>query len=155
LVHPSDEEGFPNAILEGMAAGLPVVATRVGGTPELVVDGVTGILVPPRSPADLAAAVSRLLADAELADGMGAAGRERAAREFPLGRMVERTEALYTEVLRTKLGLEYQPACGWVPARNTAHKHALPPGNGRGEREVDVRGRVAEKSQRPPKGPGW
>ena len=154
LVHPSDEEGFPNAILEAMAAGLPVVATRVGGTPELVVDGVTGILVPPRSPADLAAAVSRLLADPGLARRLGTAGRERAVREFPLGRMVERTEALYTEVLRTKLGLKYQPACGWVPAPNTAHMHAPPTGNGRGEREVDVSGRVAEKSQRLPKGPG-
>jgi glycosyltransferase involved in cell wall biosynthesis len=131
LVHPSDEEGFPNAILEAMAAGLPVVATRVGGTPELVLDGATGILVPPRSPTDLAAAVSRLLADPSLADQMGAAGRERAVREFPLARMVEQTETLYAEVLRTKLGIEYQPACGWGPSREGTQNPAPgPPAQG-------------------------
>ncbi len=154
LVHPSDEEGFPNAILEAMAAGLPVVATRVGGTPELVVDGVTGILVPPRSPADLAAAVCRLLADPGLARRLGSAGKERAVGEFPIGRMVERTEALYTDLLRTKLGLEYQPACGWVPAPMAALVQSVPIGKGRGQRVVDVRGRMAEKSQRLPKRPG-
>jgi glycosyltransferase involved in cell wall biosynthesis len=138
LVHPSDEEGFPNAILEAMAAGRPVVATRVGGTPELVLDGVTGTLVPPRSPAALAAAVSHLLADSQLADRMGAAGRERAVREFSLARMVERTEALYAEVLHTKLGLEYQPACGWVFSREGTQRTA--PGTSRKLARQDVKG---------------
>ncbi len=138
LVHPSDEEGFPNAILEAMAAGRPVVATRVGGTPELVVDGVTGTLVPPRSPAALAAAVSHLLADSQLADRMGAAGRERAVREFSLARMVERTEALYAEVLRSKLGLEYQPVCGWVSSRGDTQRSA--PGSSRQIAQQDVEG---------------
>jgi glycosyltransferase involved in cell wall biosynthesis len=147
LVHPSDEEGFPNSVLEGMAAGLPVVATRVGGTPELVVDGVTGILVPPRSPADLAAAVCRFLADPDLARRLGSAGRERAFREFPLGRMVERTEGLYAELLLTKLGLEYQPGSGWVSGQEATQS----PGRGSrweiAQRDAKVSALAMDKKQ--------
>ena len=70
-VLPSHEEGFSNVILESMAAGLPVVATRVGGNPEAVVDGVTGWLVPPRSPEKLAAKMIDLLRDPEKAKRWG------------------------------------------------------------------------------------
>jgi len=74
----SHTEGLPNAILEAMAAGLPVVATRVGGVPSLVEDGVTGITVPPRSPESLAVAIARLVAEPDLRVSMGRAARERA-----------------------------------------------------------------------------
>jgi glycosyltransferase involved in cell wall biosynthesis len=99
FVLPSHEEGFPNALLEAMAHGLPVVATRVGGVPEAVVHGETGLLVPPQDPAALAEALSALLRDPDLAQKMGRAGRERAASQFTLDRMVRETEALYAELL--------------------------------------------------------
>ena len=75
-------EGFPNSIIEAMAAGRPVVATAVGGIPDAVQDGITGLLVSPRSPADLAAAIDRLLVDEGLRRSMGNAGRERARTRF-------------------------------------------------------------------------
>ena len=67
-----------------MAAGLPIVASRVGGVPELVEDGVTGLTVPPRNPAALAEALRRLLTDATLRARLGAAGRLRAEQAFSL-----------------------------------------------------------------------
>lgn len=87
-VNSSVSEGISLTILEAMAAALPVVATNVGGTPEVVAPGVTGDLVPARAPADLAAAVVRLAADAGLRRQMGAAGRARVEREFTIDRMV-------------------------------------------------------------------
>ena len=96
---PSLDEGFGFAALEAMAAGLPVVATNVGGLPELVVDGQTGWLVPARDPASLADCLRRLIADAEKREAMGAAGRQRAQRDFPLSRMVEQIVAVYDGVL--------------------------------------------------------
>jgi glycosyltransferase involved in cell wall biosynthesis len=95
FVHPSREEGFSNAILEAMAAGLPVVAFAVGGNPEAVEGGRTGLLAPPRDAASLAAALCALLDEPERARAMGAAGRERAARDFSTGRMAAEYEALY------------------------------------------------------------
>jgi glycosyltransferase involved in cell wall biosynthesis len=97
---PSLDEGFGFAALEAMAAGLPVVATNVGGLPELVVDGQTGWLVPARDPAMLADCLRRLIADAEKREAMGAAGRERARKQFSLARMVEQIVAVYDGVLR-------------------------------------------------------
>ena len=82
----SRSEGAPLSILEAMAAGLPVVSSRVGGVPELVVEGETGLLVPPGDPAAMAAALGRLLADAGLRRRLGAAGRERAQRCFDVRR---------------------------------------------------------------------
>ncbi len=95
FVHPSREEGFSNAILEAMAGGKAVVACDVGGNPEAVRDGETGLLVPPRQPAALAEALTRLLGDPALRESMGAAGRRRVAEHFSTERMVKETEALY------------------------------------------------------------
>jgi len=100
LVHPSHEEGFSNAVLEAMAAGLPVVASRVGGNPEAVEDGVTGLLVPPREPEPLAAAMAELLGDGERRKRMGEAGRARALDRFSVDRMVAEMEALYESLAR-------------------------------------------------------
>lgn len=95
FVHPSREEGFSNAILEAMAAGLPVVACDVGGNPEAIVDGETGRLVPPRNAVAFASAVAELLADPEKRKAMGEAGRHRATERFSLDRMVGEMESLY------------------------------------------------------------
>ena len=90
-------EGFPNSIIEAMAAGRPVVATAVGGIPDAVQDGVTGILVPPESPADLAAAIDRLIVDEGLRRSMGDAGRKRARTDFAAGAILERLSQLYLD----------------------------------------------------------
>ena len=94
----SDYEGCPFTVIEAMAAGAPVAATRVGGVPELVEHGVTGLLVEPRSPEALAAAVSELLASPERASRMGAAGRVAARKRFSVERMVEGVAAVYEQV---------------------------------------------------------
>lgn len=99
FVQPSFHEGLPNTVLEAQACGLPVVATAVGGTPEVVVDGVTGLLVPPRDPDALAQAITRLLNDPDLRHAMGQAGRERVEKHFSVEQMVRQTEALYEELL--------------------------------------------------------
>ncbi|NIN68386.1 MAG: glycosyltransferase [Anaerolineae bacterium] len=95
-------ETFPMALLEAMAAGKPVVATRVGSVPEMVVDGVTGYLVPPRSPEAMAHQMLHLLADGELRAEMGAAGRQRVNMRFTTKRMVAETEQLLEEVTRNR-----------------------------------------------------
>ena len=82
-------------LLEAMAAGLPVVATRVGGNPEVVVDGETGWLVPPRDPDALAAAIRSLLDDPKLAARMGESGRTRVRERFSLEAMVRAYAAVY------------------------------------------------------------
>jgi glycosyltransferase involved in cell wall biosynthesis len=98
LVLPSWTEGFPLVVLEAMARRRPVVATPVGGTPELVVDGETGVLVPPRDPGALAAAIRDLLDDPERRRLMGEAGYRRAAERFPVETMTRRVLAIYDEV---------------------------------------------------------
>jgi sugar transferase (PEP-CTERM/EpsH1 system associated) len=99
---PSIWEGMPNAALEAMAVGLPVVATAVGGTAEVVVDGVTGLLVPPGNSDALAQSITCLLCDPALRHKMGQAGRERVVKHFSVGRMVEQTERLYEQLLVEK-----------------------------------------------------
>jgi glycosyltransferase involved in cell wall biosynthesis len=99
LVHPSLSEGMPNVVLEAMALGTPVVATRVGGTPEVVTDGQTGLLVPPGDPAALADALSRLLADAALRTRLAAAATEHVRTRHALAGMVRATEAAYERAL--------------------------------------------------------
>lgn len=92
-------EGISNTVLEAMSSGLPVVATRVGGNDELVLDGVTGALVPARSPEALAGVLARYVNDVELRRSHGAAGRERAVHEFALDRMVTRYTEVYDDVM--------------------------------------------------------
>lgn len=99
FVLPSRAEGIPLTLLEAMARGLPVVATRVGGIPEVVVDEETGLLVPPSEPEVLAAAIRRVLLDPELALRLGQNGRRRAEECFDTRRMVRDYEALYREAL--------------------------------------------------------
>jgi glycosyltransferase involved in cell wall biosynthesis len=99
----SHEEGFANAILEGMAAGLPMIVTRVGGNAEAVIDGETGIVVPPRDAKSLAAAIVRLANDESLRTRFGAAGRQRVAAQFNLQRSIDSHIALY-DVLRAGKG---------------------------------------------------
>ncbi len=99
FVLPSLAEGISNTILEAMACGLPVVATRVGGNPELVIEGETGMLVPAADPAALAGALGNYLRDPSLARRHGRAGRERVEREFSLHAMVQRYLAVYDDVL--------------------------------------------------------
>jgi sugar transferase (PEP-CTERM/EpsH1 system associated) len=88
-------EGISNTILEAMAAGLPVVATRVGGNPELVVPGITGELVPPGDPETLCAALNRYVSDATLRQRHGEAARRRVVETFGIDAMVSRYAALY------------------------------------------------------------
>ena len=102
---PSRSEGMPLALLEAMDAGLPVVATRVIGSAEVVAEGETGLLVRPRDPAALAAAVAGLLADPATARRYGRAGRERYLSHFTSARMAADTRALYEQVLR-RTGVE-------------------------------------------------
>jgi len=95
FVLPSIAEGLSNTILEAMAAGLPVVATRVGGNPEMVEDGVTGALIAPRQPHRLAEALTVYMADPCLRARHGKAGRQRAMDKFSLERMVNAYRNLY------------------------------------------------------------
>lgn len=99
-VAPSLSEGLSNVVLESMAAGVPVVATRVGGTPEILDDGVTGLLVPPCDSQALSGAIGRLLGDEALAQRLGDAARARAVNRFSMEQMVHQTEGLYRALLQ-------------------------------------------------------
>lgn len=102
FVLASISEGISLTLLEAMAASLPVVATRVGGNPEVVIDQVTGLLVPPEAPEALAEAMLKLVREADLARRMGSRGRTRAQEEFDIRRVVGRYEALYLSLLAKK-----------------------------------------------------
>ncbi len=91
----SHEEGFSNAVLEGMAAGLSMVVTDVGGNPEAVIDGETGLVVPAHDPEALGAAVVRLAGDRGLRTRFGEAGLKRFQEKFTLARCVQRYVVLY------------------------------------------------------------
>ncbi len=102
LVLPSLYEGLPNVVLEAMRFRKPVVATAAPGTTEVVVDGVTGLLVPMQHPPSLAKAIRDLVRDPELARRMGEAGRARVEAEFRATIMVDRFATLYEDIARSK-----------------------------------------------------
>jgi len=107
-VLPSLNEGLSNVLLESMAAGVPVVAARVGGTPEAVEHGENGLLVPPSDPQGLATAIARLVTERNLASRLAATGRQFVRDRFGMDRMVRATEQLYLDLLVRKAA---QP--GW------------------------------------------
>jgi len=102
-VLPSLAEGLPNAVLEYLATGLPVVATALGGNLEVVEDGVTGLLIPPSDPHALATALLRLLDDSEFAAQIAKAGRESVESRFSFERLVSEVDALYTRLLGERM----------------------------------------------------
>jgi glycosyltransferase involved in cell wall biosynthesis len=103
FVLSSQSEGMSNTILEAMASGLPVVATRVGGADELVQDGVTGLLVPAHDPAALAKALDTLVSDPGKRRQFGSAGRRRALERFGLERMLNDYEHLYRDIVPARV----------------------------------------------------
>jgi glycosyltransferase involved in cell wall biosynthesis len=102
VAQTSRAEGLPNAVLEGAAAGRAIVATAAGGTPEIVLDDVTGLLVPVADPAAFEAAVERLVRDPALRDRLGAAARAYVQETFGMDRFVAETAALYEELAEAK-----------------------------------------------------
>jgi glycosyltransferase involved in cell wall biosynthesis len=104
FVLPSLSEGMPLSLLEAMAAGVPPVATRVGGVPEVIEDGKTGILVPPEDRHALAKGIATLLEDRPLAKKMGESAREVVTRRFSLTAMVQAYREIYASLLRKRDG---------------------------------------------------
>jgi len=104
FVLPSYSEGLSLALLEAMAAGKPVVATAVGGTPEVVTEGDNGLLIPPRDAAALAGALERLLADPALAQRLGANARNHVRAHFSLDRLGREINEIYGELVEQKFG---------------------------------------------------
>ncbi|PTL34897.1 hypothetical protein CLG94_12425 [Candidatus Methylomirabilis limnetica] len=102
LVLTSDWEGLPNVILEAFAAGVPTVATNVGGVGELLADGVTGYIVPPRDVPTLVDRVIRMLSDRDFQGQCGRHGREYVQSRFSISVMIDQTVALYNSVLRSR-----------------------------------------------------
>jgi len=103
VLMPSLTEGFPRTAIEAMAAGKPVIATNVGGTPEAVIDGETGILVPARDSDALSAAIVRLVGDTDLQARLAQAGRKRAEKNYSVDRYVSRLDELYRRFSRTEV----------------------------------------------------
>src|SRR5205085_392429 len=101
-------------VLEAMAAGKPVVATSVGGLKESVIDGITGLLVPPKDPESLARAIRKLLTDPGLAARLAEDGRANVARSFSSERMIQGTAEVYEELMAKKSAREGRenPASG-------------------------------------------
>lgn len=99
---PSAWEGMPGAVMEAMARGVPVVGTDVNGTRDLIEPGVTGVVVPPAAPNELAAALSGILSDPRKAGEMGRAGRRRLEHQFSLAAMVTSKQDLYRSLTRSR-----------------------------------------------------
>jgi L-malate glycosyltransferase len=108
-VHPSLEEGYSNAILEAMAAGVPIVATAVGGTVEAITDGETGLLVPPADAAALERAMVRMLDDRAAAARMANRAAAVARSRYDMDHVVERYEAIYAQLAAGDVP-EFDPA---------------------------------------------
>jgi glycosyltransferase involved in cell wall biosynthesis len=106
FVLPSLAEGISNTILEAMATGLPVIATDVGGNPELVTVGQTGVIVPPANPAALAETLVRMAKEPALAARMGEAGRAEVLRRFSLQAMVSAYQSLYDQLVGLPAAVE-------------------------------------------------
>jgi glycosyltransferase involved in cell wall biosynthesis len=103
-VLPSMAEGLSNALLEYMAAGLPVVATRVGGNVEVVTDNETGLLVPPEDDKALASAILRLLRDPGLARRLGESGKDQVRENFSYEQLIRQVDQLYGKLLAQREG---------------------------------------------------
>ena len=103
FVLPSYSEGLSLALLEAMAAGLPVIVSRVGGNPEVVTDGVTGLLIPPRDAAALAGALEWLLTDPALAEKLGENARDYVKANYSLERLGREINGIYEELVARKL----------------------------------------------------
>ena len=122
LVSCSHNEGMPISLIEAMAAGCPVVATNVGGVPDLIDDHQTGLLVPDGDPPRLAAAVLRLLQDTDRARELAGAAQHRVRNRFGMARFVAEMDELYTRLLSESA---YPTSCGGIqnPAtRNANHR---------------------------------
>jgi len=102
FVLPSHSEGLPMALLEAMGAGVPVISTPVGGIPDVVRNGVDGLLVPAGDVASLAGAIDQLLTDTALRNRIGRAGRERVVQQHSLRRVVALTSELYADLGATR-----------------------------------------------------
>ena len=98
FIYPSLREGLGSSLLDAMHFGLPIVASRVGGIPELVEDQVNGLLIPPESPRDLVGAIERVVADAALRNSMRHENRTKAA-QFSAARMASSYESIYRSIL--------------------------------------------------------
>lgn len=101
FVLPSRSEGLSNALLEAMRAGLPCVATAVGGNPEVVIEGTTGLLVSPDRPGEMADSILRLIGDSEMRRRMGAAGKKRISQKFSVEAMTSAVMAQYDSLLES------------------------------------------------------
>ena len=111
LASSSRQEGLPVALLEGMASGLPVAATRVGAVPEAVLDGETGLLVPPGDPLALAAALEKLIGAPELRTRFGRAGQQRIHEHFSAARMTADYLSMYAAAIETRTGRPHRGTC--------------------------------------------
>ena len=102
FVLPSGNEGTPVTAIEALASGCPVVATRVGGVPDVVTDGEDGFLVEPGDVEELAARLAQLANDPDLRGRMGAAGRERMRSRYAVDRLIDDIDRLYRDLLEQK-----------------------------------------------------
>ncbi len=134
FVLPSHSEGVSLALLEAMAAGLPVIASRVGGLPEVVTDGENGLLIPPQDPQALATALERLLADPDLAQKLGANARRHVEENYSLERLGREINEIYAELISEIIDVADSlslPACPLkaraVSSWGRASKLACPP----------------------------
>ncbi len=100
---PSEIDACSRVLFESMAMQKPLVAVNAGGTPEIVKDGITGFLVKPKTPSDMAKCIKKLLNDKHLAEQYGKAGRKRVEEMFTIDRNVEETENVYLELLKPNL----------------------------------------------------